>query len=154
MSKFLGIINPEVVVKVGDNCYFDYGSIIGAAGLGYRRNKSFDPTLVAKPQKFGVIIGDDVLVGANSVVVRGSWRDTVIGDGTKIGNNVTVGHNVIVGKHCIIGPGVRLCGSCEIPDECEIWANTVVSQHVKIPKGVQISGMRLILRSDYPDENT
>ena len=147
-----GTLSDECDIILGSDIYFDFGVVIGARGLGYKIG-TIDKKLYAKEQKFGVTIGSDVFIGANTVVVRGSWRDTVIGDGTKIANNVTVGHNVIIGKNVLIGPGVILCGSCEIGDNCSIWANSVISQHVIVPKDVSINGLRLVLKSDYPEQN-
>ena len=151
-SIFHGTMSPDCDIILGSDVHIDYGAVIGARGLGYKTG-TIDKKLYAKEQKFGVQVGSDVFIGANTVVVRGSWRDTVIGDGTKIANNVTVGHNVIIGKNVLIGPGVILCGSCEIGDNCSIWANSVVSQHVIVPKGISINGLRLVLKSDYPEQN-
>lgn len=143
-----GRIVDNVEVRIGNNCYLDYGSIIGAEGLGYTRDEN--KVLRPKAQNFGVEIQDDVFIGANTVVVRGSYRHTVIGKGTKIANRCTIGHNVIIGKNCLIGPGAILCGSCEIGDNCAIWANAVISQHVKVPEGIMINGLRLVLKGDFP----
>lgn len=78
-------------------------------------------------------MGKNIFIGALTVIVRGSWRDTVIGDGCKIANRVTIGHNVILGKNCLIAPGVVICGSAVIGDNTRIYANAVIKQRVKIP---------------------
>ena len=120
-------------MKLGNNVKIQTGTTIGTEGLGFTRNK--DGILEAKPfGNFTVVLEDDVLIGNNCVIKKGSWRDTVIGKGTKIASLCNIGHNVIIGKHCLIGAGVILCGSCEIGDFSEIWSRVVINQRIKVGK--------------------
>jgi UDP-3-O-[3-hydroxymyristoyl] glucosamine N-acyltransferase len=109
--------------------------VIGADGFGYvfengRHNKI--------PQVGGVIIEDDVEIGANVTIDRATTGNSVIGKGTKIDNLVQVAHNVQIGQHSIlvaqvgiggstvIGNGVTLAGQVGISDHAEIAAGTIV----------------------------
>lgn len=127
--------------------FVDSSAIIGAAALAYTWDGE---KYVEKPQMYSVRIGDDVFIGALSVIVKGSWRNTTIGDDTKIANRVTVGHNVIIGKHCLIAPGVVLCGSCEIGDNTRIYSNSVIHQRIKVGKNCIIGPLKYI-KEDVKD---
>ena len=76
------------------------------------------------PQLGRVIVGDDVEVGANSTIDRGSGRDTLIGEGTKIDNLVQIAHNVTIGKHCVIVAQVGIAGSTTLEDFVAVWPPT------------------------------
>lgn len=116
-------------------------------GFGYSRDDKGN--LIRKEEKYGVKFGEDVYVGSGVKVVRGSWRDTVIGDGTKIDNLCHIGHNVIIGKHCVIIAGVMFGGSSEIGDYSYIGMNTTIKQRVKIGKHV-IIGAGSVVINDVP----
>jgi UDP-3-O-[3-hydroxymyristoyl] glucosamine N-acyltransferase len=79
-----------------------------------------------------VVIQDDVEIGANSCIDRGTFGATVIGAGSKLDNLVHVGHNCRIGKHTIIVGCVGISGSVEIGDHCLIAGQAGVSHHVKI----------------------
>jgi UDP-3-O-[3-hydroxymyristoyl] glucosamine N-acyltransferase len=96
----------------------------------------------------GVRIGDDVEVGANACIDRGTIADTVVGDGTKIDNHVQVGHNVRIGRTCllcghaavggstVIGDRVVLGGKAAIADHLTIGANSVITGHSGVASNV------------------
>ena len=110
------IVQPKLIrdiknITIGKNCNIGFGTVIGKDGFGF---DEIDGKLIRNEHKFGVVIGDDVEIGANCNIDRGRWRDTVINNGTKIDSLVHIGHNVKVGENCIIGPHVTLGGSCEI----------------------------------------
>ena len=87
---------------VGDRTIIHAGARIGQDGFGF----AMGPTGHAKVPQIGCVrIGDDVEIGANTTIDRGTIGDTTIGAGTKIDNLVQVGHNVVIGKHCVIGAG-------------------------------------------------
>src|SRR5947209_19949777 len=87
--------------------------VIGSDGFGYvlaeGRHYKF-------PQLGQVIIEDDVEIGSNTTIDRGSLGNTVIGQGTKIDNLVQIAHNVRVGRHCVIAAQTGVSGSVEIGD--------------------------------------
>ena len=81
--------------------------MIGRKGFGYERNEKRE--LEKFPHPGGVIIGDNVHIGANACIARGSLEDTVVSDGTKIDQLVHISHNVKIGKYCLITKSLYLC---------------------------------------------
>ena len=121
---------------LGDRVILHSGVRIGQDGFGF----AMGPQGHAKvPQLGRVIIGDDVEVGANSTIDRGSSRDTVIGEGTKIDNLAHIAHNVVIGKHCIIVAQVGIAGSTVLEDFVAVGGQTAVAPHLRLGKGVQIA---------------
>ncbi|MCQ0969755.1 UDP-3-O-(3-hydroxymyristoyl)glucosamine N-acyltransferase [Paracoccus sp. TK19116] len=88
----------------------------------------------------GVEIGDDVEIGANSTVDRGTIRATRVGSGTKIDNLVQVGHNVIVGRDCLLCGHVGIAGSSRIGDRVVLAGKVGVSDNVEIGDDVIAGG--------------
>jgi UDP-3-O-[3-hydroxymyristoyl] glucosamine N-acyltransferase len=89
------------------------GVRIGQAGFGFAPDAA-GPIKI--PQLGRVMIGDDVDIGANSTIDRGSVHDTVVGPGTMINNLVQIGHNVVIGRGCILVSQVRISGSTRLGD--------------------------------------
>ena len=86
-----------------------------------------------------VIVQNDVEIGANSTVDRGSNRDTVIGEGTKIDNLVQIGHNVTIGRHCVIAGQAGISGSCSIGDFVAIGGQAGLADNLTVGAGAQIA---------------
>jgi UDP-3-O-[3-hydroxymyristoyl] glucosamine N-acyltransferase len=126
------------------------GAGVGADGFGFaNENRAW----IRIPQVGGVVLGDDVEVGANTTIDRGALEDTVIGNGVKLDNLVMVAHNVRIGEHtalagcagvagsavigarCTVGGGARITGHVEIADEVHIAGNTGVSRSIDTPGG-------------------
>ena len=130
--------------RIGNNCRIQSGSSIGAVGLAYAKE---DETYCRIPHLGGVIIADDVDIGANVTIVKGILQNTIIGKGTKIGNHVNIGHNVIIGKNCFISSGAVIAGSVVIEDECWIAPNVSILNSVKIRQGDQIGIGSVVFKS-------
>jgi UDP-3-O-[3-hydroxymyristoyl] glucosamine N-acyltransferase len=92
------------------------------------------------PQLGRVIIQDDVEIGANSAIDRGTNRDTIIGEGTKIDNLVQIAHNVVIGRHCVIVAQVGISGSVTLDDFVVLGGHVGVVGHLHIGRGAQIAG--------------
>ena len=90
------------------------------------------------PQLGRVILGDDVEVGANSTIDRGSAQDTVIGAGTRLDNLVQIGHNVVIGRYCVIVAQVGISGSTTLEDFVRIGGQAALAGHVTVGRGAQI----------------
>ncbi|MGC2423734.1 MAG: UDP-3-O-(3-hydroxymyristoyl)glucosamine N-acyltransferase [Nitrospirota bacterium] len=133
------IIYPNVVirekVRIGDRVIIHGGVVIGADGFGYATDAGKRFKI---PQIGGVVIEDDVEVGANSTIDRGALGDTIIGRGTKIDNLVQVGHNVLIGEDSILVAQVGVSGSTEVGRRVVIGGQTGLVGHIKIGDGAQI----------------
>lgn len=147
-------------VKIGKNTVIHSNAVIGADGFGFE----FDPktaSLTKIPQIYGVVIGDDVEIGAGTTIDRGALKDTRISKGVKIDNQVQIGHgtsigantaisgctaiagSTSVGAYCLIGGGVGIVDNIEIADQVEVTAMSLVSQSIK-EKGRYSSGTGLL----------
>lgn len=133
------ILYPNVTmrekVKVGNRVIIHSGSVIGSDGFGYvveggRHHKI--------PQVGGVVIGDDVEVGANVTIDRATTGNTIIGSGTKIDNLVQIGHNVSIGENSIIVAQVGIAGSTEIGNFVVLGGQVGIADHAKIDDGCMI----------------
>lgn len=132
---------------VGDRVIIHPGCRIGQDGFGYV------PTAkghVKVPQIGGVMIQDDVEIGAGTTIDRGGLRDTVVGEGTKIDNLVQIAHNVTIGRHCIIVAQCGISGSVTIEDFVVLGARVGVIPHMTIGKGAQIAARSSVLKPVPP----
>ena len=145
-------IHPNVTirekVKLGKNVTVHAGSVIGCDGFGYVFEKGTHHKI---PQVGGVIIEDDVEIGANVIIDRATVGNTIIGAGTKIDNLVQIAHNVKVGKKCIIIAQVGISGSVEIGDGAILAGKVGVRDHIKIGSGA-IIGAGSGVSGDIPDK--
>ena len=123
---------------VGNGVIVHAGARIGQDGFGFAMSAKGHRKV---PQIGRVLIGDDVEIGANSTVDRGSLSDTRIGDGTKIDNLVQIGHNVVIGRHCVIVAQSGIAGSATLGDFVVMGAHSGVIGHVKVGNGAQIAGL-------------
>ena len=114
---------------LGTRVYIYPGARIGQEGFGF----TITPRgFVTTPQLCGVVIGDDVEIGANTTIDRGALRDTSIGAGTRIDNLVQIAHNVRIGRHCAIAAQVGISGSAEIGDFVAIGGQAGIADHMRI----------------------
>jgi len=144
-------IYPAVVLyertRVGDRVIIHSCTVIGAHGFGYRQK---DGRHVACAQLGHVVLGNDVEIGANTTIDRGTYGATVVGDGTKIDNLVQIGHNCRLGRHNIICSQVGIAGSTTTGDYVVMAGQVGVRDHVSIGKGAILSAMAGIV-NDVPD---
>jgi UDP-3-O-[3-hydroxymyristoyl] glucosamine N-acyltransferase len=139
------------VVYIGKDCIIHSGAVIGSPGFGYVERE--DSSYIRMPHYGGVVIGDDVEIGANTCIDAGMVEPTRIGDGTKIDNLVHVAHNVVIGKNVLIAAQACIGGSVEIGDGAKIWCQAFIHQGVKIGKGATV-GAQSYVRHDVPDGAT
>lgn len=133
-------------VAVGDNVRFGAGTQIGADGFGYEWDGS---SWCRRPHDFGVVIGDNVDVGDNTVIHAGRWRNTVIGEGTKIDALVFVAHNVTVGKHCLLVAHCSLTGSVTLGDEVIVGGGALIRTGLTVGDRA-IIGLGAVVVCDVP----
>lgn len=123
---------------VGDRVIIHAGARIGQDGFGF----AMGPAGHAKVPQIGCVrIADDVEIGANTTIDRGTLGDTKIGMGTKIDNLVQIAHNVVVGRHCVIVAQSGIAGSAELGDFVIMGAQSGILGHVKVGDGAQIAGL-------------
>ena len=138
-------------VKVYDGCtigtraILHSGAVIGADGLGFARDA--DKHWVKIPQIGGVVIGDDVEIGANTTVDRGALEDTVIGNGVKLDNQIQIAHNVVVGDHTAMAGCVGIAGSTRIGRRCTIGGAGMIVGHLELADDVHISAGTMVTKS-------
>jgi UDP-3-O-[3-hydroxymyristoyl] glucosamine N-acyltransferase len=120
---------------LGARVYVYPGARIGQEGFGFAVTENGFLTV---PQLGRVILEDDVEVGANTTIDRGSTRDTVIGAGSRLDNLVQIGHNVTIGRCCVIVAQVGIAGSSEIEDFVRIGGQAAIAGHIRIGQGAQI----------------
>jgi len=92
------------------------------------------------------VIGDDVDIGANTTIDRGSGRDTVIGSGSMIDNLVQIGHNVVLGRCCILAGQVGISGSTTLDDFVMVGGQGGLAGHLHIGRGARIAAKSGIMR--------
>ena len=135
------VLHPHVTVypgaQIGDRVVLHAGVVVGSDGFGYvfaeGRHQKF-------PQLGSVIIEDDVEIGANSTVDRGSLGTTIIGQGTKIDNLCQIAHNVKIGRHCVIAAQTGISGSVDIGNNVVLGGQVGIADHVRIEDNVMIGG--------------
>jgi UDP-3-O-[3-hydroxymyristoyl] glucosamine N-acyltransferase len=139
-------IHPRVTlyagVRLGSRVEIHSGAVLGADGFGYvfgeGRNWKF-------PQVGIVEIGDDVEIGANTTIDRGSLADTRVAEGVKLDNLVQVGHNCQIGAHSVIAAQVGLSGSCEFGKHVVVGGQAGFGERCKLEDGSIIGGQSGVL---------
>jgi UDP-3-O-[3-hydroxymyristoyl] glucosamine N-acyltransferase len=141
-------IGPRVTlldgVRVGARCIVHPGAVIGADGFGFAPNRG---TWQKIPQVGGVVIGDDVEIGANTTIDRGAIEDTVIEDGVKLDNLVQIAHNVRLGAHTIMAAMSGVAGSTKVGRRCMIGGGTVMVNSLTICDDVMFTFHSIVTRS-------
>ncbi|MGI9311133.1 MAG: UDP-3-O-(3-hydroxymyristoyl)glucosamine N-acyltransferase, partial [bacterium] len=122
--------------RIGANCRIASGAVIGASGFGYAEGARGAWTRIE--QLGGVVIGNEVDIGANTTIDRGALDDTVIGDGVKLDNQIQIAHNVRVGDHTIMAGCVAIAGSAVIGKRCRLGGRAAVLGHLRIADDVTI----------------
>lgn len=116
-------------VVIGDNVTIKANSVIGSHGFGVERDKDGKTYMI--PHIGGVVIGDNVQIGAITTVCSGTINPTIIGEHTKVDDHVHIGHNVKIGRSVIVTACAEICRS-DIDDEVWIGPNSSIIQGVKI----------------------
>ncbi len=129
-------LHPNVTVRegvaIGDRVSIHAGSVIGADGFGYIMRSGRH---IKIPQVGGVVIEDDVEIGANTTIDRATTGNTVIGRGTKIDNLVQIAHNVKIGAGCIVVAQAGVAGSSTLGNYVIVAGQAGVADHVHIEDG-------------------
>src|SRR5712664_2244875 len=139
-------IHPRVTfyrrARVGNRVEIHAGAVIGADGFGY----AYDGSRYWKFPQVGIVeIADDVEIGANATIDRGSLDDTRIAEGVKLDNLVHVGHNCQIGAHTVIAAQVGLSGSCVFGKRVTVGGQAGFGERCKLEDGAVIGGQSGVL---------
>ena len=139
-------IHPRVTlysgVRLGDRVEIHSGAVIGSDGFGY----AFGEGQHWKFPQAGIVeIGDDVEIGANATVDRGSLADTRIATGVKLDNLVHVGHNCEIGEHSVIAAQAGLSGSCTFGKNVVVGGQAGFAERCKLEDGAIIGAQSGVL---------
>ncbi len=131
---------------LGDRVVLYPGARVGQEGFGF----AISPEgFITVPQLGRVILEDDVEVGANTTIDRGSMHDTVIGAGSRLDNLVQIGHNVRIGRCCVLVAQVGVSGSTVLEDFVMLGGQVGLSGHLKIGRGARIAAQAGVI-GDVP----
>jgi len=131
-------IGPHVSLShalLGARVYVYPGARIGQEGFGFASTKD---GFLSVPQLGCVVLEDDVEVGANTTIDRGSSRDTVIGAGSRLDNLVQIAHNVVVGRCCVVVAQVGISGSTVLEDFVRVGGQAGVAGHLRVGQAAEI----------------
>ncbi len=130
--------------QIGARCIIHSGAVLGSDGFGFASDQG---RWVKIPQLGTVRLGDEVEVGANTAIDRGSLGDTVLGNGVKLDNHVHIAHNVQIGEHTAIAGCVGIAGSAKIGRYCTIGGASNIVGHIELADHVHVSGVTTVIRN-------
>ena len=134
-------------IRIGKRVIINSGAVLGRDGFGFVTDGGRHHKI---PQVGGVIIEDDVEIGANSTIDRATLGNTVVKQGTKIDNLVHIAHNVKVGEHCILIAQVGISGSCTIGNWVVLGGQVGIADHVTIGDRAMASAQSGIIKDIEP----
>lgn len=135
---------------VGDNCIVHSNTVIGSDGFGFQPTENGYQKI---PQLGNVVLENNVEIGSNCSIDRGTIGSTVIGEGTKIDNLIQIAHNVRIGKNNVIAAQAGIAGSTIIGDWNQIGGQTGIVGHIKIGNQVRIQAQSGV-NSNVEDKET
>jgi len=144
------VISPNVTIShclMGDRITLFPGVRVGQDGFGFASGPGGHLRI---PQLGRVVIGDDVVIGANSTIDRGAGPDTVIGAGSMIDNLVQIGHNVVLGRGCVFVAQSGSSGSTKLGDFVTVAGQVGIAGHLSIGTGARIGAQSGVMRDVAP----
>lgn len=130
--------------NIGANVLIHSGTVIGCDGYGFATESGVHLKI---PQVGGVEIGDDVEIGANCAIDRGTIGNTVIGKGSKLDNLVHIAHNVKIGKGCLLTGQTAVAGSSVIGDYVAFGGKASVTGHVEVGSHARLAAKSGVTKS-------
>lgn len=124
--------------KIGDNCIIHANVVIGSDGFGFAPQE--DGTYKKIHQLGIVVIEDDVEIGANTTIDRGTMGPTVIKKGVKLDNLIQIAHNVEVGENTVIAAQTGIAGSAKLGKNIRVGGQVAIVGHISIADGAQFQG--------------
>jgi UDP-3-O-[3-hydroxymyristoyl] glucosamine N-acyltransferase len=121
---------------IGNRVIIHPGVCIGQDGFGFIPGAGGHRKV---PQIGRVIIQDDVEIGANTTIDRGSNRDTIVGEGTKIDNQCQIGHNTVIGRHCLIAGRTGISGTVTLGDFVFLGGGVGIKDNIVVGTGARVA---------------
>jgi len=144
------ILHPRVViykdVEIGNRVIVHAGAVVGADGFGFVPDGEGH---IKFPQIGKVIIEDDVEIGANTCIDRGSLETTIIRRGVKLDNLIQIAHNVELGQHTIIAAQTGISGSSTVGEHCLIGGQVGIGEHAHLDDNTIIGGQGGVLNGKH-----
>ncbi len=142
-------IHPLVFIghncEIGDDCEIQPNTTIGSEGYGYAQDAQFNHFRITHYGR--VIVENNVHIGANVQIDRGTYLDSRIGSGTRIDNHCHFGHNIQIGNNTLITGGMITAGSVTLGSHCVFGGRTTIAGHLTVGDKVHIGGMSGITKS-------
>lgn len=132
---------------IGCRVIIQPGAVLGSDGFGFARENN---KWLRIPQIGRVIVGNDVEIGANTTIDRGSLEETIIADGAILDNLIQIGHNVHIGQHTAVVACTGISGSTKIGQNCLVGGDVGIAGHLKIGDGVHLAAGSKVTR-DLPN---
>ena len=146
-------VYPNVTIYentiIGDRSTIHAGAVLGAFGFGY---KSGDDGHVLSAQLGNVVLGEDVEIGANTTIDRGTYDSTTIGNGSKLDNLVMIGHNCAIGDHNLLCSQVGIAGSSQTGDYVVMAGQVGLADHLTIGDRAQIGAQSGLMHNVEPNQ--
>jgi UDP-3-O-[3-hydroxymyristoyl] glucosamine N-acyltransferase len=143
-SRFAAQVHVGPRVVIGARCQVQPGAVIGSRGFGNARGPQGWEEV---PQLGSVRIGDDVEIGANTCIDRGTIEDTVIEDNVRLDNLIQIAHNCHIGAHTAIAACTGIAGSARIGRRCMIGGAVGIAGHIEIADDVVVLGRAMVTGS-------
>ena len=144
------VLHPRVTVypgvEIGNRVIIHAGAVIGADGFGFVRDRE---RYVKFPQVGRVIIEDDVEIGANTCIDRGSLETTIVRRGTKLDNLIQIAHNVEIGEHTVIAAQTGISGSSTVGERSILGGQVGIGEHAKLDANTIIGGQGGVLNGKH-----
>ncbi|HRG67846.1 MAG: UDP-3-O-(3-hydroxymyristoyl)glucosamine N-acyltransferase [Saprospiraceae bacterium] len=143
------IIYPGVRIYkdciIGNRCIIHSNAVIGSDGFGFAPDANGVYQKIA--QLGNVVLGNDVEIGSNTTIDRGTMGSTKIGDGCKLDNLIQIAHNVQIGNHTVIAAQAGIAGSAKIGSNCMIGGQVGIAGHLTIADRTMIQAQSGIASS-------
>lgn len=143
-SRFAANVTVGPRVVIGDRCQVQAGAVVGGRGFGNARGPQGWEEV---PQLGSVRIGNDVEIGANTCIDRGTIDDTIIENGVRLDNLIQIAHNCHIGEHTAIAACTGIAGSARIGRRCMIGGAVGIAGHIEIADDVILLGRAMVTGS-------
>jgi UDP-3-O-[3-hydroxymyristoyl] glucosamine N-acyltransferase len=131
-------------VKIGKNCFIKSGTVIGEKGFGFGFTEDLTPVEIVHTG--GVIIGDNVEIGALCTVVSGTVDPTVLEDYVKLDDHIHVAHNCFIGEKSCLTAGANLSGGARLGKKCWIGPLSNISVKLNIADGTLVGQGAIVIK--------